>query len=82
MTLNEATITARPPGGTGHGGGPFDDLAPIMNGVVVQPGKSYMLKATRKFKRTDKTGNWEIYATYQATDGSWHDGPSGHVTVK
>ena len=81
MVLNEATITARPPGGT-HGGGPFNDLAPIMNGLVVRPGRSYLLKATRKFKRTDKTGVWEIYATYQSPDGGWHDGPSGSVVVK
>lgn len=81
MTLKWAGITSRPPGGT-HGGGPFDALSPIKQNVVVKAGQTLSVSASRPFKLNDLLGMWEIYATWQGTDGTWHDGPSTYVTVK
>jgi chitinase len=59
VTLKEAWITSRPPGGT-HGGGPFNGLTPSATNVVVRPGQSYAVNASRRFQSGDKLEQWEV----------------------
>jgi len=79
--ITEAVITARPPGGT-HSGGPYNDLSPAAEPQTLKAGQTLSLKSTRRFKTSDKAGTWVVYATYQAADGSWHDGPEVTINVK
>ncbi len=80
ITVQKVVITTRPPGGT-HGGGPYDDLAPQLTNQTVVPGGTVLLSATRTLLSTDPAGLWEAYATYQDSNGAWHDGPSVPFSV-
>lgn len=80
ITTREIRIAARAPGAS-HEGGPFTDLEPVLTNVVLAPGQSITLNATRTFKPSDTVGQWEAYSTHQDAAGKWHDGPSEHFSV-
>jgi hypothetical protein len=80
MTVQALVLAGRPPGGT-HAGGPFDDFAPTASNLMLAPGASYTLKATRTFASGSPTGSWYCYLTYQSTDGVWHDSADTAFTV-
>jgi len=73
--FQRALITARPPGGT-HAGGPFDDLAPALGSTTLAPGQTATVDATYTLSAAAATGTWEVYATYEDSADSYHDGPS------
>jgi len=80
IAVREIRIAARAPGAT-HGGGPYTDLAPVVQNATVEPGAHVTLQAARTFKPSDTVGQWEAYATHLDAAGAWHDAPSEHFAV-
>ena len=80
IDVTAAALAARPPGGS-HTGGPYDDLEPYSAATTVQPGGTLMLTATRTFTGGDPVGAWDVYPTYETSDGVWHDGGDVTLTV-
>jgi endoglucanase len=74
VSVQEARIAGRPPGGT-HAGGPYEDFTPYQGPVTVPVGGTLTLAASRAFTGSDPTGAWVSYATYRDAGGVWHDGP-------
>jgi poly(3-hydroxybutyrate) depolymerase len=75
-----AAIAARPPGGS-HDSGPYLDLTPYAGAVTVEPGGTLTLDAQRTFRDGDPLGTWDIYPTYETSDGVWHDGPDSTIVL-
>src|SRR5205823_2809957 len=80
VIIDALVIAIRPPGGT-HASGPYDDAAPELGSMTIEPGATATLTATRTIGATDPTGTWDAYATYQDSAGGWHDGPDVYFTV-
>lgn len=80
ITIQEIRIAARGPGAT-HEGGPFTDLAPVLQNLTLGAGESARLEASRAFTSADPVGEWEAYPTHKDSAGRWHDGPSERFSV-
>jgi hypothetical protein len=83
VSVGNLALAARPPGGT-HGGGPYDDLLPWVNGHTFAANEAFTVTATRLFTSSDPVGSWDFYPTYQYPVGgnTWFDGPDQYVTVQ
>lgn len=75
IIVTEIRIAARGPGAT-HAGGPYTDLVPALQNVVIRAHQSITLKASRTFTTADPAGRWEAYPTHLDASGAWVDGPS------
>ncbi|HUB08181.1 MAG TPA: hypothetical protein VMB50_14330 [Myxococcales bacterium] len=71
ITLMQADIAGRPPGGSNNGG-PFDDFLDGPS-VTIQPQKGYLLNGSRTFASTDPTGQWYAYVSLEDSNGTFHD---------
>lgn len=72
IRVEQAVIAARPPGGT-KAGGPYLDFSPARGPLRLKPGKQLTLDASRTIAPSDPAGEWYAFATYQTSDGQWHD---------
>jgi endoglucanase len=79
VTVQELTITGRPPGGMGSV--PLDDFTPVLAATTVAVGEPITLTASRTFTAADPAGRWASYPRYQDVGGAWHDGQEVTFTV-
>lgn len=80
VTVRDIRIATRAPGAS-HEDGPYTDMAPTLTDVVIPPGESVTLGASREFTNADPRGQWEAYSTYLDAEGKWHDAPSEHFSL-
>jgi hypothetical protein len=73
VTVQNAVLASRPPGGTNRGG-PYDDFGSV-GPITLAGGQSLTITKTRAFTTADPLGSWYGFVTYQTPDGVWHDDP-------
>lgn len=81
VAVKSLLIAARRPGAT-HAGSVRDDLTPTRAAFSLAAGRSVSLSASRKITAADPSGVWESYASYQDSQGVWHDGPGLNFGVE
>ena len=77
--IKYAVLTLREPGTT-HADGPYYDVAK-MTATTLKAGSTTELSGSFALPTDAKVGTWDLYATWQDTDGGWHDGESQMLTV-
>jgi hypothetical protein len=80
VSVKTIVIAGRPPGGT-NGGGPYKDFAPAKGALTLAAGGSVTVSGTLALAKTDPTGTWYAYSTYEDANGAWHDGAKVNFQV-
>lgn len=57
------------------------DFTNALTRRAIAPGEDVLQTGSLTLSATAPLGQWEVYAAWQDTGGSWHDGPSGTFTV-